>query len=340
MPGCDKPICKYCKSQAEAVKKLKELYVAEKTNTFIKPIKMTLGEWLDYWMESYVLGEVSPTWYARKHDIIRLHIKPGLGDIRLQKVTPLKVQQFYKRISSSGKQVTGKNVAKNESTGLSNGSIRHIHNILKLAFDRAVEDGLLGYNDNPMLKVKPPKVVKEKKARPLNEAALTRYLVALQGERLYAAIILDLCSGLKRGELIALHRTDLNRDTRVLTVQRKISKVKNKNGSNSLEYSYLKTERSVVLPVFAINALDEHIVCQDKEKQLTRSAYQDEGLIFCTAFGQKLDPRSLYEIHCRALRKAGLDKSSFNDLRYTFETLLHEKGEDLNTIQEMLGQAN
>ncbi len=70
------------------------------------------------------------------------------------------------------------------------------------------------------------------------------------------------------------------------------------------------------------------------------SAYHDEGLIFCTALGKKLDTRRLYELYCRALKRANIEHTAFHNLRHTVATLLLKKGENIKTIQELLRHAD
>ena len=70
------------------------------------------------------------------------------------------------------------------------------------------------------------------------------------------------------------------------------------------------------------------------------SAYQNDDLIFCTAIGKKLDTRRLYELHCRDLKGAGIEHTAFHNLRHTVATLLLAKGENVKSIQDLLGHAD
>jgi len=245
----------------------------------------------------------------------------------------------------TGKKANVKDEAGNKKevlTGLSPQTVKHIHNILKPALRQAVEEGLIV--KNPINKVKAPKVEKNRKVRTLVEEEVGRYLSVLVHHRLYAAFVLELCTGLRRGELLGSKWTDINFETRIFLVQRQVLRIQNvdKPGS-SLKYGKLKTEssiRSIVLPLCAIIELQSYKLQQDKEKQLAGPSYKDEGLIFCTAIGKKLDTRRLYELHCRALADAGIEHTSFHNLRHTVATLLLEKGENIKTIQELLGHAD
>lgn len=351
MKGRSKPIVVYCKSEQEAVEKLHELVAAYKTGTYIEPNDITLSKWLQYWMSVYVDGEISVNFYARKLDLIRLHIDPEIGQIKLQKLIPADIKLFYKKLLKTGKKVKVKDETGNVKivlTGLAPQTVKHIHNILKPALRQAAEEGLI--TKNPIDKVKAPKVVKTRLPRTLLEDELKKYLDVLSHHRLYAAFVLELCTGLRRGELLGLKWQDIdikNQDGKlsaVISIQRQVTRVQNiDEGGSSLQYSYLKTEssiRSIVIPLCAITALQDHEKKQKLEKELAGSSYKDEGLVFCTALGKKLDTRRLYEIHCRALKKAEVEHTAFHNLRHTVATLLLEKGENIKTIQELLGHAD
>lgn len=345
--GRPKPIEVYCKTEGEAVDRLHELITAFRTGTYVDPDNITLSQWLKRWMVVYVQDEVSDNWYKRKLDLIKKHIDPELGQLQLQKVLNSDIKLHYKKLMKTGKKKTIKEengIERVVVSGLSSQTVKHIHNILKPAFCQAVEDGLIVEAKNPMKKIKAPKIVKTREARTLSEEEIGKYLAELQPHRLYAAFVLDLCSALRRGELIGLQWPDLNFETGVLSVLRQVLRIQNLDEpGSSLQYASLKTETSIgyiKLPLCAINELRAHKERQDKEKELAGQAYHDEGLIFCTALGKKLDTRRIYELHCRALKRANIEHTAFHNLRHTVATLLLKKGENIKTIQELLRHAD
>lgn len=353
MPGRIKPVVKYCKTEQDAVNTLHDLITAYKTETYIDVNNITVSEWLQRWMPIYVMDEVSNNTYARKSDLIRIHIDPEFGKIRLQQLIASDIKLFYKKLLKSGKKVTTKDEKGNSVVsyqGLAPQTVKHIHNILRPALAQAVEEGLIHKDKNPIAKIKPPKIVKTRKVRTLSEEEIGRYLNVLVNHRLYALFVLSLCTGMRRGELLGLKWTDIeykvyhNKTTAIISIARQVQRIQNINeAGSSLEYSQLKTENSIrfiMLPACAITELQAHKNRQDKEKELAGPGYKDEGLVFSTSLGKKLDPRRIYEMHCRGLSEANIEHTAFHNLRHTVATLLLEKGENIKTIQELLGHAD
>jgi len=345
--GRPKPIIAYCKTESEAVDKLHELITAFRTGSYVDPKNITLSQYIRTYLNVNAEGIISDNWYMRKLDLVRIHIDPEIGQYQLQKITPSDIKLFYKKLQKSGSKRKAKDengVLRVVACGLSNQSVKHIHNILNPAFLQAIEDGLIKEAKNPMKKIKAPSIPKKKRIRTLNEKAIEKYLAVLCHRRLYAAFILTLCSALRRGEVLGVQWQDINFDTGILAIQRQVIRVqKIDEPGSTLEYALPKTDKSIgyiKLPLCAINELKAHKARQDKEKELAGATYQDEGLIFCTAFGKKLDTRRLYALHCKALKDSDIEHIPYHNLRHTVATLLLKKGENIKTIQELLRHAD
>ncbi|MEQ8174751.1 MAG: site-specific integrase [Syntrophomonadaceae bacterium] len=221
----------------------------------------------------------------------------------------------------------------------------HIHNIINPALEKAADNGYI--TRNPAAKVDKKRILKlvpTRVPRPLNAEEVGRYLQNVSHRRLSSLFILDLCTGMRRGELLGLHWADIDHENREIKLERQIQRVQNVDGPGSyLGYTGLKTQKSqrtIKLPLLAYNELMAHKERQGQEKAEAGKGYKDEDLIFCTAIGTKLDPRRVYDIHCQTLVKANIKHIAFHDLRHTVATLLLQAGESTKSIQELLGHSD
>ncbi|MEW5898482.1 MAG: tyrosine-type recombinase/integrase [Bacillota bacterium] len=93
------------------------------------------------------------------------------------------------------------------------------------------------------------------------------------------------------------------------------------------------------IPENIIWELVKHQIRQQEEKDFFGREYKDNGLVFCSEDGGQLDPRSFTRKYERLLKKAGIPKTTFHNLRHTVATLLLEAGEEMKTVQEFLRHA-
>ena len=89
---------------------------------------MSLGEYLNLWLEDSVRNTVRTTTFERYEQIARLHICPELGPLKLKAVTPAHIRGLYRNKLSSG---------------LSPRTVQYIHVTLNKALKQAVLDGLI-----------------------------------------------------------------------------------------------------------------------------------------------------------------------------------------------------
>lgn len=165
-------------------------------------------------------------------------------------------------------------------------------------------------------------------------------------ERLYTAFLLELATGLRRGELLGIYWSDIDFEAKVLTVRQSLSRVrmdaKGDNKKSKLMFQDPKTEkgkRTIPLRPSILMELNAHKVRQDSEKESAGKGYQDKGLVFCTPIGTPLEPRRLHRLHSDILEKAKIPHVRLHDLRHSFATLMVEAGEEPKVLQEILGHA-
>ena len=238
------------KTKKECVEKLQKL---KEECGGLKPEKvrseMVFGDWLTYWYENHSKPKIRPTTQETYESRIRLHIIPEIGDIPLNKLTQNDLQQFYGRLKKSGR----KRFTDKYGEGLSDRMVRMCHAVCRSALERAVRDDLL--RTNPAIGCKlPPKKAKEMQV--LDREELQKFLIQAQADGYYELFLLDLCTGLRRGELIALQWDDLNFETGVLTVNKQAYTV---NGELQIIPPKTKASmRKLVLPPAVLAMLREY----------------------------------------------------------------------------------
>ncbi len=178
--------------------------------THIVPKKLTVGDWLDQWLEGLQLAPSTRASYAKN---VRLHIKPTLGAVQLQNLTGVRVSALYRQLERSGRQ------DHQAGTGLSARTVRYVHTILKAALKDAVDQGVVAANAAD--KAKPPsaRAAKSPEIHPWSADQLSAFLdwmVERHGFKaapargrtpspaLTPAMHVLAFTGMRRGELLAL----------------------------------------------------------------------------------------------------------------------------------------
>ncbi len=310
------------KTKKECIEKLEKLKaeLGGIKSDKVKP-DMRFGDWIEYWYENHAKPKVRPTTQAGYEDRIRLHIVPEIGDIPLNKLTQNDLQQFYGRLKKSGR----KTLVERYGEGLSDRMVRMCHATCRTALQKAVQEGLI--RSNPAIGCKlPPKKAREMQV--LDREELQRFLIQAQAEGYYELFLLDLATGLRRGEIMVLQWDDLDFETGVLNVSRQVCSVRGK-----LEISQPKTKnsiRKIVLPPAVMEVLREYKKTVHSRWMFPSPVKEDKPL------GPGVALKRLHAI----LEHAGCKHVRFHDLRHTFATLALSNGMDVKTLSAMLGHVS
>ena len=311
----------YGKTKAETAAKLRKA-TAERDAGFVpEGQSVLLGEYLDQWLADSVRHSVKQRTFERYEEMVRIHIKPVLGSKKLTKLRPADVQRLYRdRLDS----------------GLSAGTVRHVHVTLHKALKQAVEWGLASHNVTEVVTV--PKGSKEEPLF-LTPEQVKALLEAAKGERFEALFVLAVHTGMRQGELLGLMWDDVNFDVGELRVRRTL--VAGKEGFSFGEPKSAKGRRNVTLTPAALQALKRHRERQHEESVMLADAWEDNGLVFPNSFGKPMDHNNIYHRDFKRVReRASLPPTlRFHDLRHTFATLMLSNGANLNVVQETLGHS-
>lgn len=307
------------KTQAEVREKLKQALELSQQTDVIRAKEYTVETWLRTWYDVYANPNVRLATAERYRLMIETYTIPRIGDIPLDKLKPLDLQRLYKELMESGRQKKSKTKGK----GLSSTTVRSLHLMLHCALKQAVKERLI--LRNPTEDCTAPKAQKiEMKILPPEH--ISAYLAAAEKHNALPMFYLELVSGLRKGEIVALLWKDLDTKSRTISVSKQY--VRNPNGVLALTCPKTETSiRKVSIPRRAIDLLiQEH------------AKHPDSPYLFPSSLtGEMYHPDSVVNLHKKILRDAGLEHIRFHDLRHTFATLALQNGVDAKTVSSMLG---
>lgn len=308
------PIYKYVsgRTQKEAYEKLRELITEYRNVELTEDSQITVEEWMQKWMDEYMLFSIREQTWKSYESVIRLYIIPNLGNKKVASLTTSVVQKFYNKLLSEGK---------------SGSLVRDAHLILHQAMDVAVKENLVA--KNPTSGAKTPKV-EYKPKNILNETQLEMFMDAIKEDELwYDFFYTEITTGLRRGELCGLKWCDFNETTGQLNVVRTVTTHKG-GGLKTGETKTQKGTRTIYLPPSTVKLLSER-------KNKVSSEW-----IFPNFYdnSKPINPSTAYLKLKAILKKAALPSIRFHDLRHTFATHALSSGVDARTLSGILGHTN
>ena len=326
--GCDEknlPKTKnvLAKTKSECVEKLKQLqeqYTPPKSDKVKSD--MPFGEWMDFWYQNYSRPKLRPTTRSGYEGRIYQHIIPELGSIPLDQLTQNDLQQFYARLKKSGRLLHTEHYGK----GLSDRMVRACHMNCRSALEKAVQEGLIRVNPAVGCKL-PPKKAREMQV--LTREEIQRFLIQAKAEGYFELFLLELTTGLRRGELLALQWDDLNLETGELQITKQVYRTK----ENGLLISQPKTKssiRTVSLPPPLLTILKEYRESVNSRWMFPSPVKEDSPL----------DPAYIRTRLHLILEHAQCKQIRFHDLRHTFATIALGNGMDVKTLSAMLGHVS
>ncbi len=282
----------------------------------------TVGDWLDHWLEHIAPRRVRARTLESYEALVRLHLRPGLGHHRLDRLQPEHLEQLYGSLL--------------EDKGLSPATVLRLHRVLSRALRVAMQRGKIARNVATL--VDPPAVKRPTTALPLTVDEARRVLQAAAQGRNAARWTVALAVGLRQSEALGLRWSDIDLGVGTLTVRRGLHRVAGKG----LVYEEPKADRSrrtLALPAQLVEALRRHRVVQLQEREAAGSLWEEHDLVFAQVNGRPLDKRSDWEAWKALLKRAAVREVRLHDGRHTAATLLLSEGVHPRVVMELLGHS-
>lgn len=323
-PGTGKQIQRsvYGFTQAEVRKKLASAVVEIDESIYLAPVKQTLSQWLDTWVEQYCRG-LKPYTLINYKSQIKNHIKPLLGAVKVQDVSPDMIQQAYNKLLDGG---------------LSPKTLRNIHGILHASFETLIDNRELRTNPAAPCRKRLPKVVKAE-MKPLSDEELTRFFLAIQGEEYEHLFKVDLFTGLRQGELLGLRWSCVDFENNCITIDRQLYMPTEKGGSYTLQPLKNHKTRVIHPAPYVFDELKQIRREQIERRILAGVEWQPDipDLVFTNAYGQHISHKTAYKHFKKCVELSGIAEVRFHDMRHTYAVISLQSGDDVKTVQENLG---
>lgn len=306
------------KTQAEVKEKLAKALAENQKLDFSKRGKYNIAQWMDEWFENVCKIKVRPSSHQTYRGYIDRHIAPNIGKIPLEKLSAMDVQKLYRKLLTGGRVARAE--SRNQPKGLSAKTVRNINQVISSAMNFAVAQRILA--QNPCKAVALPNL-EHREMQTIPAAQLVVFLDEAKASGVYELYYIELATGLRRGALLGLKWEDIDLTAGVIRVRRQVSRIDGK-----IVEAPLKTKnayRTVTISPQAVEVLNA-------QKAKTNDEY-----VFPSPNGGPISPDSVNNMLKRVLKRAGIPRVRFHDLRHTFATLALQNGVDIKTVSGMLG---
>ena len=303
-----------------AEKVLRERLVAIEKGEYVGKKKLTVGVYLQSWLETYAVTNCTAKTVQGYKQSINCYTAT-IASITLQKLDATHIQPIYAGMIKRG---------------LSNRTADALHKALSIALNTAIKQGIL--KRNPLDNVIAPKVAK-KEVEVWDAEMRAKAMTVLKESQYGDFYQLGLMTGMRRGELAGLKWANVNLANQQLQVVNTLQRITGLGLVNGQP----KTERSI--SSIALSTDTVALLHEIRGKQMTQQlevvdAWTESGYVFTSADGMPVDPNLATRAFKKVVASAGLPKLTIHGLRHTHATILLEQGVNPKVVSERLGHAS
>lgn len=278
---------------------------------------VTLGEWLDYWLEDVVALNLEYTTYYCYRNIIKNHVDPSMGVVKLRELTPFRVQQYYTEMT--------------RKKGLSHNTVHKHHVLLHTALKLAFQQGIL--LSNPIDRVTPPRERQTERVF-YTPQQFKHLLQAARGTQVELIVKLAGYLGLRRGEICGLRWEDIDLQEKVISIRY----TRTTAGVRVVE-KQPKSDHSIRR--LSIGALDDLVELLGEAASLQSAAASRgdaaHGYVLVQKNGKPWHPNKVTQMLSDFVRENDLPPITVHGLRHTFASVANTARIPLLDISRALG---
>jgi integrase len=302
-----------------ATKRMRELEYGLDHGISTPSGELTVEAYLNSWLEGYVKVKCSQRTYDGYQSAIKNHLIPALGHLLLRKLQPEAIEAFY-----------GKSCEK-----LTARTVQHYHRVLSEALKQAVRKGHIGRNPCDLAQAPSPR---KRTMRTLTPAEVETMLKQAESNQFYPVYYTAVSTGLRQAELLGLRWRDLDLDGQSISVSQVLYK---RGGICIFKEPKTKGSSRRVDMTPKLGLFLKQYKAQREVFYLEHDRVMGlDSLVFAHDDGTPLDPCTVTHNFARIIRRAGIGRCRFHDLRHTFASIMLMKGAPAKVISECLGHAS
>ena len=313
----------YGRTQKEIRQKMQEIIADVDHGNYREPSSLTVMDWLREWLDTFCRSKLKQYTVTSYEVIIRKHIEPKIGSLKLVDVRGIDIQRMYNSMLASG---------------MATKTIKNVSAVAHKAFNVAVKQDLI--DTNPCDKADVPTVVR-REIKALAGEEIPMFLNASKGHAMENAFALCLFAGIREGECLGLSWDHVDMGRGILTISQQLQKEKEKGGKYFIApFTKSNRPRTIMLPGIAMDYLHAEKRRQVENQLAAGSAWLNEqNLVFTNQQGRHLAIFTFYKAFKAIVSGIGRPDARPHDLRHTAATVAIASGADVKSVQNMLGHA-
>lgn len=295
----------------------KQIYLGK--HSLLENREKLIKDWFNEWLEVYG-SQVQLRTLKNRKTYVNNQIIPYLGDFKLNQLPRLEYQKFINRLTEN----------------YSLGTVKAIHSIFCIAINKAVELEMLTYNKYRNISIKKEKDLSERKINYLTRDEVTIFMDTAKQCPFYQYIVAItlLRTGMRKGELIALHWDDINFKDKTIS----ITKTRSSHGVKPPKTK--RSMRTISIDDTLVTELKKYQTWQKRNKLKYGANYIEQEYMITQANGKALSEFRINDIMKAITNKAKLHHISPHGLRHTHAIMLLESGADIKFVSDRLGHTN